>query len=186
MFKLAASRRVAAARWPRPQNVGPLAESVGSSSSLQKPEAPWRGPKYAKHDGPTPERYRQYRAALKEKHPEGWNPPKKLSREAMDGLRALHHTQPEVFTTPVLAQRFRISPEAVRRILKSKWTPSREREAQMFARKKAATQTWYEDKVRHEYEVDPQGDTPVRQRGDRLSLTSQSASALALLHVISV
>lgn len=45
----------------------------------------------------------------------------------MNGLRELYRFDPEKFTTPVLAERFRISPEAVRRILKSKWEPSEER-----------------------------------------------------------
>lgn len=48
----------------------------------------------------------------------------------MDGLRELHKLDPEKFSTPVLAERFRISPEAVRRVLKSKWEPSPERRAQ--------------------------------------------------------
>ncbi|KZT65299.1 hypothetical protein DAEQUDRAFT_643870, partial [Daedalea quercina L-15889] len=67
-----------------------------------------------------------HRAAMKKAFPQGWSPPRKLSREAMDALRALHATDPEVFTTPLLASKFRISPEAVRRILKSKWEPTQE------------------------------------------------------------
>lgn len=47
-----------------------------------------------------------------------WAPGRKLSRAAMDGLRMLHAHDPEVFSTPVLANKFQISPEAVRRILK--------------------------------------------------------------------
>lgn len=86
----------------------------------------------------------------------------------MDGLRALHHANPTVFSTPVLASKFKISPEAVRRILKSKWVPSKEREAELLASERRDKQTWYESKVRHEYEVDPQGDRPVRAPGDRL------------------
>jgi len=53
-----------------------------------------------------------------------WNPRKKLSPDAMEGIRHLHKMQPERFTTPVLAQHFKVSPEAIRRILKSKWRPS--------------------------------------------------------------
>ncbi|KAI0792386.1 hypothetical protein C8Q75DRAFT_692771, partial [Abortiporus biennis] len=67
-----------------------------------------------------------HRKTLKEAFPEGWNPPRKLSRDAMQGLRALHHHDPETFSTAVLAEKFKISPEAVRRILKSKWQPSKE------------------------------------------------------------
>lgn len=64
---------------------------------------------------------------MKERFPDGWNPPRKLSREAMDGLRQLHHVDPEKFNTPVLAERFKISPEAVRRILRTRWEPSKEK-----------------------------------------------------------
>jgi hypothetical protein len=35
-------------------------------------------------------------------------------------------SQPDRFTTPVLAQHFKVSPEAIRRILKSKWKPNDE------------------------------------------------------------
>ena len=65
------------------------------------------------------------KAALKEKlGGETWNPRKKLSPDAVDGIRHLNASQPEKFTTPVLARHFKISPEAVRRILKGKWRPS--------------------------------------------------------------
>lgn len=77
---------------------------------------------------PTPAEYASHRAVMREKYPDGWNPPKKISREAMDGLRTLHSSNPDIFTTPVLADKFRISPEAVRRILKSRWAPSREKQ----------------------------------------------------------
>ncbi|KAJ7254402.1 Neugrin-domain-containing protein [Mycena haematopus] len=84
----------------------------------------------------TPSEWKTHRASLKESFPDGWDPPRKLSREAMDGLRQLHRVDPETFTTPVLAERFRVSPEAVRRILKSRWTPPPERRTKMI--KKAA------------------------------------------------
>jgi hypothetical protein len=87
-----------------------------------------------------PEEWKRHRAVLKESFPEGWSPPKKLSREAMDGLRLLHKQNPEIFTTPTLASKFRISPEAVRRILKSKWEPSREKRQKLAEREKRETQ----------------------------------------------
>ena len=62
--------------------------------------------------------------ALQRKFPLGWAPPKKLSPDALSGLRALHAQFPETYTTPVLSDLFGVSPEAVRRILKSKWSPS--------------------------------------------------------------
>ncbi|KAJ7204652.1 hypothetical protein GGX14DRAFT_328027, partial [Mycena pura] len=83
---------------------------------------------------PTRAAWHAHRKALKEDFPEGWNPPRKLSRDAMDGLRQLNRVDPETFTTPVLAERFRISPEAVRRILKSHWEPPRARRMQLLRR----------------------------------------------------
>uniref|UniRef100_A0A060T232 Required for respiratory growth protein 9, mitochondrial n=1 Tax=Blastobotrys adeninivorans TaxID=409370 RepID=A0A060T232_BLAAD len=63
--------------------------------------------------------------ALKEKLHEsgGWKPGKKVSRDAMDKIRALKRTFPEI-NAGTIASHFQISPEAVRRILRSRWTPS--------------------------------------------------------------
>jgi hypothetical protein len=77
---------------------------------------------------------------MRKKFPEGWKPPHTISREAMEGIRALHAHDPERFTTPVLADKFKISPEAVRRILKSKWKPTPEREAKMIEKERRARQ----------------------------------------------
>lgn len=67
--------------------------------------------------------------ALARKYPDGWSPMTKLSHEAQEGLRLLHAADPTRFDISVLSRRFRISPESVRRILKSKWRPT-EAEAQ--------------------------------------------------------
>ena len=68
--------------------------------------------------------------ALAEKFGEtGWSPRKRLSPDTLEGIRALHAQYPEEFPTPVLADRFKVSPEAIRRILKSKWKPNEEEEA---------------------------------------------------------
>ncbi|KAJ5463932.1 hypothetical protein N7475_007067 [Penicillium sp. IBT 31633x] len=80
-----------------------------------------------------PENWQVQKAALKEKFANGWNPPKKLSPDALDGIRTLHAKAPEKFTTAVLADEFQVSPEAIRRILKSKWRPS---EDEMESRRK--------------------------------------------------
>ena len=74
--------------------------------------------------------------------PDGWNPPRKLSREAMAGLRSLHATNPQLFSTPMLAEKFRISPEAVRRILKAKWVPRGEERARMARRERVRKEEW--------------------------------------------
>lgn len=48
-----------------------------------------------------------------------WQPTKKLTFAAMAGLKALHRADPENFSRSVLSERFGISMEAVRRILRS-------------------------------------------------------------------
>lgn len=64
--------------------------------------------------------------ALEKKFAEGWHPRKKLPPDSLDTIRHLHSTKPDVWTTPVLAEQFKVSPEAIRRILKSKWQPTEE------------------------------------------------------------
>lgn len=73
---------------------------------------------------PVAETWGEHRAAIKAKYPERWNPTKKVSREAMDAIRQLHKQDAETYPSWVLAQRFMISPEAVKRILKSNFRMS--------------------------------------------------------------
>ncbi|TWU74131.1 Required for respiratory growth protein 9 mitochondrial [Metarhizium rileyi] len=68
--------------------------------------------------------WKAQKAALKEKFPQGWLPRKRLSPDALVGIRALHAQFPETFTTSALADKFQVSPESIRRILRSNWTPS--------------------------------------------------------------
>ena len=69
------------------------------------------------------------KSALSEKFgPTGWVPRKRLSPDTLDGIRTLHAQYPDKFTTPILANQFKVSPEAIRRILKSKWRPKDEEE----------------------------------------------------------
>lgn len=70
--------------------------------------------------------WRTQRTSLKSKFPTGWSPPKRLSPEALEGIRALNAQYPDQFNTPVLASHFKVSPESIRRILKSKWRPTGE------------------------------------------------------------
>ena len=58
-----------------------------------------------------------------------WAPRKRLSPDALEGIRSLHAQYPEKYTTPELARQFAVSPESIRRILKSKWKPSEDEEA---------------------------------------------------------
>jgi hypothetical protein len=67
-----------------------------------------------------------HKEALRRKFPDGWNPPKKISRPSMTLLRTLHQTDPHQFSLSTLSEKFKISPEAVRRILRSKWEPTQE------------------------------------------------------------
>ncbi|KAI9739385.1 MAG: Required for respiratory growth protein 9 mitochondrial [Claussenomyces sp. TS43310] len=74
------------------------------------------------------EPWQTQKAALKEKFPEGWNPRKRLSPDALAGIRAIHAQFPKQYTLSVLADRFEVSAEVMRRILKSKWEPNVEEE----------------------------------------------------------
>ena len=71
-----------------------------------------------------PQDWQVQKAALKKKFPLGWAPAKKLSPDAISGLRALHAQFPDTYTTPVLSNLFGVSAEAVRRILRTKWSPA--------------------------------------------------------------
>ncbi|KZL66050.1 mitochondrion organization and biogenesis protein [Colletotrichum incanum] len=77
---------------------------------------------------PKREAWQIQKEALKKKFPEGWNPRKRLSPDAIAGIKALHAQFPEEYTLRTLADKFEVSPEAIRRILKSKWQASPEEE----------------------------------------------------------
>lgn len=95
-------------------------EALGSSSEESKPLR---------------EHWQVQKDALTKKFgEEGWNPRKKLSPDAIEGIRAMHAQYPEQFTTPVLAKQFEVSPEVIRRILKSKWRPSPEEQDKRMQR----------------------------------------------------
>lgn len=71
------------------------------------------------------ERWQIQKSALERKFGEtGWQPRKRLSPDALDGIRALHASDPELYCTEALAENFKVSPEAIRRILKAKWKPN--------------------------------------------------------------
>ena len=110
----------------------PRDEKKSNASSEKRSESKHRkggkaaGPVKQQEKKRKPEQWRNQKEALKNKFKEGWNPMKKLSPDALEGIRHLHAMAPDKFTTPVLAQEFKVSPEAIRRILKSKWRPSEE------------------------------------------------------------
>jgi hypothetical protein len=73
---------------------------------------------------PKAETWQTQKRALEEKFGEQkWAPRKRLSPDTLEGIRTMHTSNPERFTTPVLAEHFKVSSEAIRRILKSKWQP---------------------------------------------------------------
>ncbi|OXV10155.1 hypothetical protein Egran_02083 [Elaphomyces granulatus] len=109
-----------------------------------------------------PEPWEIQKSVLKEKFKEGWAPPKKLSPDALDGIRHLHATDPERFTTPVLAEQFKVSPEAVRRILKSKWQPTEEERDDRRRR-------WWNRRLRIWSQMAELGLRPRQRRTDRIS-----------------
>lgn len=62
-----------------------------------------------------------YKARLQAKFKgQAWAPSKKLSPDAQEAIRVLRKNHPEI-TTKMLADKFEVSGEAIRRILKSKW-----------------------------------------------------------------
>jgi len=124
----------------------PLSLSESSSEQEDAPRNPSAPPLHLRKppNSPTPKQWVVHRRTLRESFPNGWAPPRKVSRSAMDGIRELHRIDPKKFTTPFLADRFRVSPEAIRRILKSKWVPEmhkglekeRKKREVMFAKQK--------------------------------------------------
>ena len=72
--------------------------------------------------GRPPEEWGMQKKSLKQKFgEEGWNPRRKLSPDAQRGIRELYALDPTLYSTPRLAAQFKVSPEAIRRILRSKW-----------------------------------------------------------------
>lgn len=108
---------------PPPHLASPTA-STPSRTSSSAPTPPPSNPLTATAPPPPPRnppQWLKHRTTLRENFPTGWAPPKRISREAIDLLRVLQQSDPTLYTTPVLAERFKISPEAVRRILKSRF-----------------------------------------------------------------
>lgn len=93
-------------------------KEASRTQSLPRDRAP-----DASQPRPKLDKWAEHKNSLKEKFPEGWAPRKKLSPDAMEGIRGLHEQDPNKYSTPVLAEQFKVSPEAIRRILKSRWLP---------------------------------------------------------------
>ncbi|TKY88935.1 hypothetical protein EX895_002176 [Sporisorium graminicola] len=112
---------------------GPSAPRYTKSPSTPKPATPAASPRpkgmsRIEHElGKSLPDWAVHRIALQKKFPDGWRPPKILSREAQEGIRLLHSSDPEQFDVVELSNRFRVSTESIRRILRSgKWFVSGE------------------------------------------------------------
>ncbi|PNS16737.1 hypothetical protein CAC42_4701 [Sphaceloma murrayae] len=111
--KLAAAKQERKAKAPARDDAKLKKAAEESPSNAGKIQEPWKVQK----------------EALKQKFGEqGWQPRKRISPDAIAGVRSLHASDPATYSTGKLAEYFQISPEAVRRILKSKWQPD-EKEA---------------------------------------------------------
>lgn len=120
-----------ASRYPTKRNSKLYRDSEQVDQEAKKEHS---GPKIKKErkDGwvpPSREHWQVDKDALKAKFPGGWSPLRRLSPDALAGIRALHAQMPTEFTTAALASRFEVSPEAIRRILKSKWSPNADEES---------------------------------------------------------
>ncbi|KAK0634978.1 hypothetical protein B0T17DRAFT_485246 [Bombardia bombarda] len=126
-------------REPRRERRDPR-ESPRKQQQQQDQEEAYQQPKW--------ENWRIQKEALKEKFPEGWMPRKRLSPDALAGIRALHKEFPQQYTTEVLANQFEVSSEAIRRILKSNWAPTDDedidRQRRWFNRGKEVWARWAE------------------------------------------
>lgn len=93
---------------------------------------------------------------------ERWNPKKKLSKESMEKVRLLKEQMPHL-NSGDLSKHFELSPEAIRRILKSKWRPNEEENEDIQRRWKKRGEMI---KQKYDKKVDPNSDIeiPVSRR----------------------
>ena len=89
----------------------------------------------------------------------------------------MHRHDPKKFSTPVLAERFCISPEGVRRILKGKWIPGKMEKAELLEKERRRKQEYIRRRIEREradkweqLDSHQQPEEPERQEDDKLSL----------------
>ncbi|CCF56217.1 hypothetical protein KAFR_0A07830 [Kazachstania africana CBS 2517] len=100
----------------------------------------------------TSPQWERHKAAIKKKTGgQRWNPNKKLSREQMEGIRLLKKQFPKM-TASDLGSRFKVSPEAISKILKSKWHPNDSEAQKLQARWKKRG-----EKIKNLYKENPLG-----------------------------
>ena len=85
-----------------------------------------------------------------------WQPRKRLSPDTLEGIRALHSSDPMTYSTETLSNQFQVSPENIRRILKSKWRPNTEE-------KEAREKRWERRGVRKWTEMAALGERPPKR-----------------------
>ncbi|GAK66465.1 uncharacterized protein PAN0_013d4687 [Moesziomyces antarcticus] len=107
---------------PRYHPTTPPSQSTQASASASTATPRPKGMSRIEHElGKSLPDWAVHRIALQKKFPDGWRPPKILSREAQEGIRLLHASDPDQFDVVELSQRFRVGVESIRRILRSKW-----------------------------------------------------------------
>jgi hypothetical protein len=76
------------------------------------------------YEKPKREQWMVQKEAIKKKFgDEAWAPKKRLSPDTLEAIRTMHTSDPDKFSTPLLAEQFKVSPEVIRRILRTKWQP---------------------------------------------------------------
>ncbi|RIA79184.1 hypothetical protein C1645_746076 [Glomus cerebriforme] len=96
-----------------------------------------------------------------------WKPHKKVNREVMDKIRWLHNQLPEEYNAEKLSKHFKISPESIRRILKSKFIPNSE----MLERQE---QKYKEKLMKFKEKQKKQKKTIIQSTTDQKSITKES------------
>ncbi|KAJ2962465.1 hypothetical protein NQZ79_g2303 [Umbelopsis isabellina] len=98
-------------------------QAANASATLYTQDSKEDVPQNWRKDKSLPQFFR-HKYAMKEKL-EGrpWQPRNRVSREVMDEMKRLSEMDPEKWNAKTLAVEFKKSPEAIRRILKSRYTP---------------------------------------------------------------
>jgi len=122
------------------QKLGQIRERVAKARPAEEKKADSRpAPRL-----PKKEAWKTQKDSLNTKFGEQtWNPRKRLSPDTLDGIRHLHSSDPVTYSTEQLSTHFSISPENIRRILKSKWRPSEEeKEARSLRWERRGERKW--------------------------------------------
>lgn len=123
-----------------------LEEDIDIGTKSQRVPEGWR------KDKNLPDWKRQIYALREKFGGERWDPKKKLSREAIEGIRMLKQHAPHL-NAGDFASMFKISPESIRRILRSKWEPTDEemnKIAEKWARRGVRVKTMLKEERREQ------------------------------------